>query len=131
MTTLDHARGDLLSDWRKTLALYGLPTAAIMASGAAPLSDPARGAIWALACLVMAGACLSNALRCGRVHCWFTGPFFVVMALASALLGAGVGNLGRGGWGDLGLLLMVGAASLMFLPEIILGKYRGRASSRS
>ncbi|MGH6986689.1 MAG: hypothetical protein ACRED9_07615 [Caulobacteraceae bacterium] len=131
MTTLEHARTDLLADWRKTLALYGLPSAAIMASGAAPLSDPTRGAIWAFASLIMAGACLANALRCGRVHCWFTGPFLLLMALASALLGAGVGNLGPGGWGDLGLLLMIGAASLMFVPELILGKYRGRAAGRS
>jgi hypothetical protein len=29
----------------------------------------------------MGVACIVNALRCGRVHCYLTGPFFLLMAV--------------------------------------------------
>ena len=46
--------------------------------------------IWAPMLTWMGVACLVNAGRCGRVHCHFTGPFFLVMALASLLFSLGV-----------------------------------------
>ena len=124
MSTAPRAARDLLRDWRIPLLAYGLPTAAIIATGSLPLTTGGRAAIWAVASSIMGAVCLANALRCGRVHCWFTGPFLLAMAAVSVLYGAGVLPLGADGWNRLGLVLLIGAILLMTVPERILGKYR-------
>ena len=74
-------------------------------------------------------ACTVNALRCGRVHCYLTGPFFLVMAFVALLYGLGILHLGRNGWNLLGLIALIGTLALWCLPEMLLGKYRkGRSS---
>jgi hypothetical protein len=115
---------DFLRGWRIPLLAYGLPTAAIAATAPLPLTTGWRAAIWALACAIMGGVCLANALRCGRVHCYLTGPLFLAAAGASILYGVGVLPLGENGWNLLGLVLLIGAILLMTLPEWVLGKYR-------
>jgi len=72
----------------------------------------------------MGAACIANALRCGRVHCFIIGPFFVLMALVSLLYGLGFVPLGRNGWNRIGLTILVGALALCCLPEMLFGKYR-------
>jgi hypothetical protein len=131
MSSNEVAARDILRDQTNLCLFYGLPAAAIVASGAAPIADAWRGAVWAGACLVMGGACLWNALRCGRVHCYLTGPFFIAMALAAALYGAGVVPPGREGWNLIGLVLLVGAVVLTFTPELLFGKYRAHRSVRA
>jgi hypothetical protein len=91
-----------------------------------PLTNGWRAAVWALACAVMGAACLTNAVRCGRIHCFFTGPFFLAVALAAILYGVGVLPLGSDGWNLLGMVLLVGAVVLMTVPEMVFGKYRTR-----
>jgi hypothetical protein len=125
------ATRDILKDPRLVFAFYGLPTLAILAAGAVPIDNLWRGAVWALACLVMGGACIANALHCGRVHCYLTGPFGIAMAAAAALYGAGVIPLGRDGWNLLGLVLIVGMVGLTFGPELLLGKYRPVRSAQA
>lgn len=115
---------DILGDWRLALLAYGLPTAAIVASGSLAVGNGWRTAIWALASLVMGGACLANALRCGRVHCFFTGPFFIALAVVIVLYGVGVLPLGASGWNILSAVMLIGALALTILPELIGGKYR-------
>ena len=39
-----------------------------------------RTVLWATSLAIMGVACLVNASRCGRVHCRFTGPFFILGA---------------------------------------------------
>ena len=76
----------------------------------------------------MGGACAVNAMRCGRIHCYVTGPFFLLMAVVALLYGIGVVPFGAKGWNLIGLTILVGAVALCCLPELILGKYReGRA----
>jgi hypothetical protein len=72
----------------------------------------------------MGMACMVNALRCGRVHCYFTGPFFFLMALVALSYGLGILRLGRNGWNLLGLIALSGAIALWYLPEMFLGRYR-------
>jgi hypothetical protein len=81
--------------------------------------------IWAPMLTWMGVACLVNARRCGRVHCHFTGPFFLVMALASLLFSLGVLPLGSEGWAWLGGALALGWLSLRSVPEHLWGRYRG------
>jgi copper chaperone CopZ len=40
--------------------------------------------------LVAGGACLLNASRCGRLHCFLTGPLFLLGAIATALDASGL-----------------------------------------
>jgi hypothetical protein len=75
-------------------------------------------------------ACVVNALRCGRVHCYLTGPFFLLVALIALLYGLGILHLGKNGWNLIGLVTLIGAIALWCLPEMFLGKYRkGRAQN--
>ncbi len=37
--------------------------------------------LWIPALLVTGSACIVNASRCGRLHCYITGPFFLLAAL--------------------------------------------------
>jgi hypothetical protein len=67
--------------------------------------------------------CLWNTARCRRVHCLFTGPFFLVMAGVSLLTGLGLVSLGPNTWNDLSAVTLVGAIVLYFVPERIWGRY--------
>ena len=125
------AQRDILRNWRQTALAYWVPIAAIVASGNASIGDGWRTAIWTAACLTMGGACLLNAIRCGRVHCWFTGPFFIALVAITVLFGVGALPLGPNGWNIIGLTLLVGGVTLMYGPELILGKYRERKSSKA
>jgi hypothetical protein len=120
---------DILGNWRQTVLAYGLPIVAIMATGNPAIGNGWRTALWTAACLVMGGACLLNALRCGRIHCYFTAPFFLAIAGLAVLFGAGVVPLGPNGWNRIGLTLRLGGVLLTFGPEPIFGKYRARKTS--
>jgi hypothetical protein len=72
----------------------------------------------------MGVACLANARRCGRVHCYATGPFFLILAGGSLLYGLGVMPLGSNGWNTLGLILLVGSIVLCCGSELLFGRYR-------
>lgn len=43
--------------------------------------------LWVPAFAVMGVGCLANAALCGRMHCYFTGPLFLVAAIFVALAG--------------------------------------------
>jgi hypothetical protein len=87
-----------------------------------------RTIVWTAALVVLGTACSINAARCGRIHCYLTGPFFLVMAAFTLLYGVGMLPLGGHGWNVIGLTILIGAIVLCCLPEIIFGKYRvGRA----
>jgi hypothetical protein len=72
----------------------------------------------------MGTACIANAVRCGRLHCYVTGPFFVAMAVVTLMYGLGAVRLGGNGWNLIGLTILAGAIALCCLPELFLGKYR-------
>jgi len=104
--------------------VFGLPIIAIIIAGNSSLSNGWRTAVWTVALSVMVTACIANARRCGRVHCYLTGPFFLVMAGIALLYGLGFVPLGRRGWNLIGLIVLVGGIGLCCLPEMFLGKYR-------
>jgi len=103
---------------------WGIPTSALIVATLAPAS--VRTIVWTVALAWMGIACIANALRCGRLHCNLTGPFFVLMAIVTALYGSGHMPLGPSGWLWLGVTLVVGAGGLLwYLPERIFGRYAG------
>ena len=122
--TADCKSRDMLSSPWRALAVFWLPAVAIAVAGSSGLSSIWRTIVWTAALGTMGAACLANALRCGRVHCYITGPFFLVMAAVTLLYGLGVLPLGRNGWGLIGLTILAGGIVLCCLPEMLFGKYR-------
>jgi hypothetical protein len=109
----DWARG-----WRGCL-IWGIPAGALFAS-------PQRYLVlvWPVLLTFMGAACILNAGRCGRVHCYVTGPFFLLLAVLSLLYGVGVLPLGAHGWSTLSALLVIGSVVLICVPEWFVGRYR-------
>ena len=68
--------------------------------------------------------CLLNASRCGRIHCYFTGPFFILGAVTSLGYGIGLLPFGPSGWKWIGNITIIGAIMLSSIPEFVLGRYR-------
>lgn len=124
-TTSCKSRDILSSPWR-ACAVFWLPAIAIAVAGSSGFGDGWRTIIWTVALTIMGAACVANARGCGRVHCYMTGPFFLVMALVTLLYGFGFVPLGRNGWNLIGLTILVGGVALCCLPEIFFGKYRKR-----
>jgi hypothetical protein len=115
-------QNDWVSNYRSYALAWGFPAGALLA---AVFLDPgARTVIWGAALVWMGVACIVNAARCGRTHCYFTGPFFLIMAIAVVLHGSEVFWLGPNGWMWLGVTLVVGGFGLLWiLPEYIWGKF--------
>jgi len=115
---------DILRNPWSAFAGFWLPIIAIVAVGGPNFSNRWRTVVWTAALGVMGVACIVNALRCGRRHCYLTGPFFLVMAVVALLYGVGVVPLGRGGWNIIGVGVVIGAVVLCCGSEKLLGKYR-------
>jgi len=88
-----------------------------------------RTILWSTSLAVMGVACLINASRCGRVHCRFTGPFFILCAVISLAYGLGLLPFGPSGWKWIGLGTIIGAVGLCCIPELFLGRYRAKDSA--
>jgi hypothetical protein len=112
---------DWASGWRGLL-LWGVPISVLLAASWLP--ERYLVVIWPVVLTFMGVACLANARRCGRVHCYATGPFFLILAGGSILYGLGVMPLGSNGWNTLGLILLVGSIALCSGSELLFGRYR-------
>lgn len=115
---------DILGNRRIAGVVFWLPALAVIASGFVEIGQGWRTAIWVVALTTMSAGCFANALRCGRVHCYLTGPFFLAMAIIALLYGLGVVSLGGAGWNILGLTVLVGALALWLIPEFFFRRYR-------
>ena len=115
---------DLLSNRHLTTFVYWIPALVLVASGFFEIGQGWRGAIWAAALTIMGVGCIVNALRCGRVHCYVTGPFLLVMAIVALLFGLGVFSFGQDGWNAIGLIVLIGFVLTYWLPERFFGRYR-------
>ncbi len=108
------------------LALWQLPALALVAG--IFVTPGWRTIVWTAALAVAGAGCVANASRCGRVHCYFTGPFYLLTAAVTLAYGLGVLPLGPDGWLWIGLVLAVGSWILGYLPEQIWSKYAIRKS---
>ena len=118
-------RADLVRNCQTMLLLWGLPVAIMLATGYYDDGGWITTVGWTLSLSVMGAACLVNARGCGRTHCYFTGPYFLLMAVLSLLHGAQVLPLGPHGWSFIGTAFVAGGALLYVVPERIWGRYRG------
>ena len=101
---------------------WGLPIAAMVL--AVFLGPVGKTLVWVAALTWMGAACLMNARRCGRTHCYYTGPFFLLMTIPVALHGFAIVPFGPDGWRWLGIAIAVGAGGIWVLTEKAWGRYR-------
>lgn len=85
--------------------------------------------MWTASLGVMGILCLVNASRCGRVHCRFTGPFFILSAVASLGYGLRLLPLGPSGWKWICAVTVIGGIALTCIPELFLGRYEKTGDS--
>lgn len=96
----------------------------MVAVGAGLFVDVAlRSVIWTIALAWMGTACLLNARRCGRTHCRFTGPFYLIMILPVLAAGSGLVPIGPYGWGLLAAVIVAGGKIIWWATERALGKF--------
>lgn len=117
------------TDWTSNLfsfmSIWGLPTTILCLS---PMLENKMliGWIWMLALVWMGSACLLNARKCKRTHCFYTGPFFIFMAVISLLYGTGYIEINENGWLWLGSITALVSTLIWVFSESILGKYLGK-----
>jgi peptidoglycan/LPS O-acetylase OafA/YrhL len=120
---------DLLSSRWAMLLLWAVPWVSIIIT--ANNDDLIRTFVWTLGFGVMGVACLINARRCGRLHCFYTTPLFFLAALASLLYGVHILPLGRYGWDWILGVTVAGSLIACCVLERIVGKYPRKDSSLS
>jgi hypothetical protein len=81
------AKRDLVQNSQAMFLLWGVPPVIMLLSVCWVGGGWIVTLTWTLSLAVMGGACLVNARGCGRMHCYFTGPFFLLLAVASLLYG--------------------------------------------
>lgn len=108
---------DLVGGWWAAV-LWCLPTALILVGVMVP---SVRSVLWIPSFAVMGVACLVNARGCGRLHCFVTGPLFLLASLATMLDAFGVVTIG---WKLIFLGAGVGTL-LAYSLEWLRGKYVG------
>lgn len=104
---------------------------AVILAVTAGLGGPYLVVTWPVLLTFMGAACLLNARRCGRLHCFITGPYFLILALLSLLYGLGIVPLGPHGWQWLTDGLLIGGCVLTCVPEWLFGKYLQRNQVKS
>jgi len=112
---------DWVGNTRSFAFAWAMPIAALASAAFAP--TPARTVVWIGALVWMGAACLANASRCGRVHCYFTGPFLLLMAVVVGLHGFEMVYLGPDGWTWLAISIAAGGFLLWWVPEHAWGKF--------
>jgi hypothetical protein len=112
---------DWLGSWRSNALAWWIPHAALLAALLAPL--PVRIAVWTLALLWMGFACILNSRRCGRTHCRYTGPYYLMMIAPVLALGLTLPSAGIRAWIILGIVIVSGSKLIWWATERVWGKF--------
>jgi hypothetical protein len=116
---------DLASSFTRTAITWGPGILLMILTG--PLGGWDRAIGWTVGLVWLASLCLLNFARCRRVHCAFTGPFFLALAVVALLAGLKILAFGNNAWNLLGLIALLGGLALTFAPEFVWGRYWHRA----
>jgi hypothetical protein len=115
------ASRDWLNSPRSGLLAWWIPLTAILAALAVPA--PIRAVVWTIALIWMGTACMLNARRCGRTHCRYTGPYYLLMIVPVLAFGSGIVAAGIYGWVVLGLVIIAGSKLIWWATERAWGKF--------
>jgi len=120
---MTNQQNDLVSQPISFVLWWGLPLA-IGAATAELLHLPFRfgAGVCAVLFVWMATGCLLNARRCHRVHCYISGPVFLLGAIFAGLVALGVIGVNLSTFNNaVGLTLIL--ALLSFVPEMVWKRY--------
>ena len=112
---------DLLNSRATAWLLWGAPWALIIIGGS--FGDRARTISWTVGFGVAGTACVMNARRCGRRHCFYLGPLYLLAALTSLLYGLNRLPLGANGWNWIMGCALAGTVLACWVLEKLFGKY--------
>jgi hypothetical protein len=118
VTTVQTSR-DWLAHTSSSLIAWWIPHAALLASLFAPV--PIRTVVWIAALIWMGAACLANSRRCGRIHCRYTGPYYLAMigpVVVISLIASGIYE-----WIVLGVVIVSGDKLIWWATERAWGKF--------
>ncbi len=121
-STDDCRQRDLVAGTRSFWLFWGLPIVAFLL--AAWLSPRPRALIWAGALLWAGTGCFINSRRCGRLHCYITGPLWGVGGAAVFLHGLGMAPI-HGSW--IAIVIVSGTIVAFSLEWVRGGKYLTRS----
>jgi hypothetical protein len=120
MTNREH--NDLVRQPVSFAFWWGLPIAIGLAASYLRLPFRIGAGLCAVLFLWMATGCLLNAMRCHRLHCYISGPVFLLGAIFAAGTALGIVAVGPDIFGNaVGATLIL--ALLSFVPEIIWKRY--------
>ena len=112
---------DWLSSPRTSALAWWIPKAVIVAALFIPA--PARTGMWIVALIWMGTACILNSRRCGRTHCRYTGPYYLVMIAPVLVLASGVISAEFYAWLSLAVLILGGSMIIWWATERAWGKF--------
>ena len=112
---------DWLSSPRTSASAWWIPKAVIVAALFLPVA--ARAGIWSIALTWMGTACVLNSRRCGRTHCRYTGPYYLVMIAPVVVLASGVISVDFYAWLSLAILILGGSLVIWWATEKAWGKF--------
>ena len=121
----DSCRGRDWASGGRALLIWCLPAAILLVT--ALVEGPYLVIVWPSVLGWMGAACLLNARRCSRLHCYLTGPYFLLLGVVALLHGLDVFPLGPTGWQVMLAALVIGGTFLTYVPEWLFGRYRTSA----
>ena len=104
------------------MLIYGVPFVALQIAGNLGGFVVATS-IPAIAFLIVGAVCTYNAWRSRRVHCFFLGPWCLLVGIMTALYSLRVIDFGPDSWSLIVNTGLAGAAILYFVSERIWGRY--------
>ncbi|HWE06800.1 MAG TPA: hypothetical protein VG274_08835 [Rhizomicrobium sp.] len=118
--------GEPKNDWvSRPLSMvlwWCLPLGVGFSANAFAMPPRAAALVWMAAFAWMGTGCVLNAIRCRRLHCYISGPAFLLGALAAGLFGSGALALGPHALNNI-VTATLGIVLLSFVPEIAWRKY--------
>jgi hypothetical protein len=112
---------DWLSSPRASVLAWWIPKGVIVAALFIP--PPARAGMFIMALTWMGIACILNSRRCGRTHCRYTGPYYLVMIAPVLGLASGVISADYYAWLSLVVLILGGSMIIWWATERAWGKF--------
>jgi len=122
MANANDGQSDLVRQPVSAMFWWGLPIAIGLAADFLHLPFRIGAGLCAVLFLWMATGCLINAMRCHRLHCYISGPVFLLGALFAAGVALGIIAVSPHLFGNVvGATLIL--ALLSFVPEFVWKTY--------